>query len=137
MKEARSAARSRSAASLPSLSLLVAMKMNGADMSDPLVAVALPTRRRFADRGLCGGDDGDAHAAAVDVDDGAVDELRFVGGEVYRCVCDRVRGAERPVRGAVHHCGGGIVLDRGPHDTGGDRVDAHARRPELRGPGPG
>jgi len=30
------------------------------------------------DRGLAGGDDGDAHAAAVDVDDRAVDELRFV-----------------------------------------------------------
>src|SRR4051812_39058836 len=39
MKEPRSAARSRSAASLPSLSLLVAMKMNGADITDPFVAV--------------------------------------------------------------------------------------------------
>src|SRR3954453_7182483 len=78
-------------------------------------------------------DDRYSDPAAIDVDDGAVDELRFVGGEVYRCVCDRVRRAERPVRGAVHHRGGGIVLDRGPHHTGGDRVDAHARRPELTG----
>jgi hypothetical protein len=57
--------------------------------------------------------------AAVDVDDCAVDELGFVGGEVYRCVCDRVRRAERRVQGAVHQGGGGVVLDRGAHDTGG------------------
>src|SRR3984893_19504688 len=107
MKEPRSAARARSAASLPSLSLLVAMKMNGAHITDPLVAVALPTRRRFAHRGLCGGDDGDAHAAAVDVDDRAVDELRFVVGEVYRCVCDPFRHAGRPARAAGHKSGPG------------------------------
>jgi hypothetical protein len=47
-------------------------------------------------RGLSGGDDGDAYAAAVDVDDRAVDELRFVGGEVYRCVCDRVPVPTKP-----------------------------------------
>jgi hypothetical protein len=41
MKALSSAARSRSAASLPSLSLLVAMKMNGADMTDPSVAARL------------------------------------------------------------------------------------------------
>src|ERR1700680_2156836 len=139
MNEPRSAARSRSAASLPSLSLFVAMKMNGADITDPLVAVAL--RRRVADRGLCGGDHSDARAPAVDVDDGAVDKGGFIACQVDGGVRDRVGGAGATGGRAVHHRLGGMLVgavgavERGvPDDARGDRVPAHAGGARLARP---
>src|SRR5437588_6311167 len=141
MNEPRSAARSRSAASWPSLSLFVAMKMNGAGITGPLVAVTLPTHRRVAARGLSGGDHGDARAAAVDIDDRAVDEGGFIACQVDGGVRDRVGGAGATGGRAVHHRLGGMLVgavgavDRGvPDNARGDRVDAHASGPELSRP---
>jgi hypothetical protein len=57
----------------------------------------VPERSR-GDRYHSARDDRYSDSAAVDVDDRAVDELRFVGGEVDRCMRDRVGCAERAVR---------------------------------------
>jgi hypothetical protein len=138
MNEPRSAARSRSAASWPSLSLFVAMKMNGAGITGTL---SVSRCRRIDGSQLArysGGDHGDVRAAAVDVDDGAVDEGGFVARQVDGGARDRVGCAGVTGGRAVHHRLGAMLVgavgavERGvADDARGDRVDAHAGGPEL------